>query len=199
MTGNDLLDIVLPRLSKLPDTSGVSIIDAINRTIEIFFDRLHRRKSDIIREQFSNVTIDSEFSYLPSDFRGFAGPVRLEDTDGEKLDLEEMPYGEETLEDAYPFYWRLVGAFKLQIIPVPDEDYTLSGFYYSMPSPMSDLGEDIPWEGLLDSRVADAVVLISSIGGPEAVTPTVRESVGDICDGFIANRTYHPRRNKIWL
>lgn len=199
MTGNELLDIVLPRLSKLPDTSGVSLLDAINRVIEIFFERLHRRKSDVARAQFSAVTVDSEFTELPSDFRGFAGPVRLEDADGNKIDLEEMPHGQETLEDDAPKYWRLVGPFSVQIIPEAAESYTLYGSYYSMPTALEDLTDDIPWEGLMDSKFADAVILIASIGGPQSVTAEARESIGNICDGFIANRTYHPRRNKLWV
>jgi len=209
MTGNELLDIVLPRLAKFPDTSGVSILDAINRSIEIFFDRLHRRKSDIIRANFDDVentppaedgvVIDGEFNTLPSDFRGFAGPVRLIDSDDVIYDLTEMEYGQETLEDSYPLYWRLAGPFNLQVIPAAEEDYNLKGFYYSMPDTLSDLDDDLPWEGLFDSRIADAVVLIVSIGGVEAVGTNVRESIGDICERVISNRTYHPRNNKLWL
>jgi len=199
MTGAEMLKRVLPRMAKVPQGAGVSFVDALNTAVGIFFERLHRMRSEIARAQFSAVSVTGEITALPADFRGLAtNELSLLDAAGVRTKLVEMPFGADQDITGDPVYFKMAGALSLQILPAPAVTYTLDGWYYSHPAALT-LASTIPWSGLFDAVLADAVVVISGAGSVGAVIGSMRESIGEMVDGVIASRTITPRRNKLCL
>lgn len=186
----------------MENTSGFSFLDAVNRTADIFFDRLHRRKSELATARFEDETFDEEFHYFGSDFRGFVTPVKIEDESENKIELTETKYGSEETEGNAPETYRLSGPFEVQFSPKPesdtyDQEYLFLGSYYSHPGSFS-LSDELPWEGLFDTEFEDAVILILSLANQQLLTDAVIEEIGKKTDLRISNRRETPRHSKCY-
>jgi len=191
MKASALLARVLPRLSKLPDGSGVSFIDALNIAVDVFFERMHRKRSEIVKAMFDDFDVAEEVVDLPVTFRGLVS-ARLSLVSGSTtLHIAELPADVEAPTTGDPAYFSLLGAKQMQFYPAPTSAYTLEGGYYAHPGTLT-MSSTIPWGGLFDRALADAVVIA-------AVTGSLDDSQAEkMIDGVLAARTVSPRRNKLW-
>lgn len=199
MNATDLLSRVLPRLAKLPDGSGVSFIDALNTAVDVFFERLHRKRSGIVRVTFDDfdVAVADEVVDLPANFRGLvSGRLKLA-IGTTTYPISELPADVDPPTSGKPAYFELLGVRQMQFYPASDAAYTLKGSYYAHPGTMS-MSSRIPWGGLFDSALADAVVAIAAAGSVEAMQAATRGTLEEMVDGVLAARTVSPRRNRLW-
>lgn len=202
MTGADILDNVLGRLAKLEESSGVSFLDALNSAVEVVFLRLWSKRSDIVKKDLDVIT-DPEPFRLPKYFRGFAEDPYIVSTAGSIYKLSPLP--SDSAADLIgntnkPRYYRLTGVL-MQLYPEPTEDYELKGQYFACPSDLT-LTSNIPWYGLFDRLIMDAVVEVTKFGGltalmaNQAFMATLNQAVDDI----LASRTNPaPRRVKAYF
>lgn len=199
MNAADLLSRVLPRMAKLPEGSGVSFIDALNTAVDVFFERLHRKRSEIVRATFEDldVGVADEVIDLPANFRGLvSGRLRLS-SGTTSLQISELPADVDPPTSGKPAYFSLIGARQMQFYPASDADYTLEGGYYGHPGTMS-MSSRIPWGGLFDNALADAVVAIAAAGSIETMQSATRGTLDEMIDGVLDARTVSPRRNRLW-
>jgi hypothetical protein len=202
MKVSDLFDRILPRAAKLGSLeAGLTYLQAVNKVADIFFSRLHQRRSSIAREPFSGLEVTQEFVYLPSDFRGFADKQKLKDSNDNLSNLDEMPYGWSGVTGSEPpVYFRLVGPFKLQFTAPPEDDaytetYTLEGYYYAHPGDLAII-DHLPWEELYDQEFEEGVMIALTLGTTDEM---VVRRIGDLVEQQENNRVVAPRRNKVWL
>ncbi len=185
MTGQDLFNLLMPRIAKMGKTSGLSFVDALNIAIDVLFIRLMSRRSDIVQDHFSDISsINGAFS-LPESFRGLANDpwllpytkVFTTFTDSETwLDdgyvenapteiasaaiiLSQLPSGEERYligDTTQPKYYELIGK-TIQLFPDDGKTRSLHGKYFSHPGKI-ELTDEIPWRGDVDAIISDTVL-----------------------------------------
>jgi len=204
MKASALLEKVLPRITTLPDNSGLTFIEALNKVIDIFFDRFHAMRSNVVLEPIEGVSVTTEFVDLPDDFRGFEGTIYLTDSSDNRSSLKEMPteqYGATGGAEPPPYY-RLVGPFRMQFGNPPTDDsgeyddtYTLTGFYYSHPGTL-ELIDYLPWDELYDMEIEEGVLIAIAFGTADE---SVKDKIGDLVMRKSSNRVVTPRRNKAWV
>lgn len=199
MISSSLLTKVLPRLARIPDGSGVSFIDALNIVCDVFFERLHRRRSEVARVRFTGQDASDEIITLPLNFRGLADPkIYLVSATGARTPLTESLYDEDLDMTGTPSFFKLVGVRQMQILPAPTAVYDLDGWYYAHPGTLS-MNSSVPWGGLFDTLIGDAVVMVCSSPPGMGATESIRESVGAMLEEVLTGRTVTPRRNAICL
>ena len=67
----------------------------------------------------------------------------------------------------------------LTLFPTPSVDITINGEIYATPVPLSDMTSTIPFNGLLDQAITEAVMLIGKNGLSITVQPQFREFMRD--------------------
>ena len=199
MTGAEMLTKILPRLTTIPGGAGIAFIDALNTVVDIFFERLHRKRSEIAMVRFDDLDVDEEIVDLPTNFRGLSSAkLSLVNVAGVRTALTEAPYDYNPDLSGDPLYFRLVGVRRMQIIPAPTASYVLDGWYFAHPGTLT-LSSTIPWGGLFNSIIQDAVLVLSTAGSTGAVIEGMRGAIGTMLEGQLMDRTVTPRRNKLWM
>lgn len=184
MISSEIFEIVSRRLAALPESSGVTFLDALNSAVEVIFLRLWSHRSEIVKADF-DVDTDSEPFRLPKYFRGFAEDPYLLSSTGSVYKLFPLPTGtDQTQTGPVPKYYRLTGVM-MQLFPAPQEDYQLKGQYFACPTNLV-MTSTVPWYNLFDRLIADAVVEVTKFGGltalmaNQAFMSTMNQSVDDI-------------------
>lgn len=198
MTGQDMLKRVLPRMAKQQDGSGVSFIDSLNTAIGLIASRLWERRSELVKATME-LDADADPFSLPPDFRGMAEDPFLVSATGNTSGLTPLPTG--ALADYYgktgvPKHYRLYGD-KIQVFPAPNAEYLVNGEYFAHPKDVA-LTSAIPWFGLFDKVIEDAVVRIAVAGDAAAVLADAgfREEMAQEVDSVLNSRTNPaPRRS----
>lgn len=196
MTGQEMLVKLMGRLATLPESSGLSFLDAMNTAVEVVFLRLWARRSDIVKAPLAVATAATPF-FLPEDFRGFAEDPYLVAGSGKALPLVPLPSGGER--DLYgatgaPSYYKLTGR-TLQLFPY-DIDRELRGAYFSSPGELA-ITDTIPWNGVVDALLCDAVIAASRFGGISSLLANQEFMVtmDQALDGILTSRNNPaPRR-----
>jgi hypothetical protein len=196
MNAAELLTKTLPRLARYQEGSGVSFVDALNTAVDLFFERLHRRRSEVVQQKFDDLDVEPIFN-LPPGFRGLADRPRLKDQQGNEYPLKEWGPEEYVPADGEPRFFRLLGARQMELLPAPTERFTLEGRYSAHPGTLT-MSSNLPWGGLFDSALGDAVVAVVAAGNLETAIRSLPATIDSMIDGTLTSRTVSPRRNKLW-
>lgn len=196
-TAQQTFDKLLPRISKLDQTSGMTFLDALNTGIEFVFLRLWHRKSDLIRASLNMDTGTVAF-FLPTSFRGFFNHPFLVDENGNTITLFPAVSDTEQLvaiETGVPKYYLLTG-MAIQLFPQPLVSYRIRGHYFSCPS-VIDMDGYLPWSDIFKGVIEDATIESIKFGGITALM--ANQAFLATADGAIEqilNRNSAPRRVK---
>jgi hypothetical protein len=192
MTVQDLLFAVLPRLQ---ESSGVDILQAANAAVRSIGKRLAWRRSDLVKEP---VELDFEaeaYTVLPSVLLGFAeDPYAVSGTS--KLPLTPLRPGDRADLDreGTPQRYELIGR-KLYLFPYPSAPLTLKGMGFQLPSELTGMDDSLPWSGIMDELLVEAVYRIGSVGLVHAVDPVFEAYVDQELERLLPVRAgARPRR-----
>jgi hypothetical protein len=164
MTGDDLIQIAVPRISKLDSTSGLSAIDALNIAVSVVFMRLLQRRSALVISTLAITSASGSFA-LPTGFRGIVADPYLTLTD-ETITLLPLPQGmEQELygESDVPEYYRVEG-LSITVFPGTTTEYVMRGQYFVHPGVLTGVST-VPWLGMFDDVLVDAMIEAVRIGG----------------------------------
>lgn len=197
MNGQGMLDRVLPRLAKQDAGSGVSFIDALNTAVGVVASRLWEKRSELVKATME-IDADAEPFALPSNFLGLAEDPYAVSVAGQTSQLTPLPTG---MRQGYhgktgtPQHYRIFGK-TMELFPAPNAAFVVWGEYFANPGTMS-LSSQIPWSGMFDTVLADAVIRIAAIGDVSSVLadPGFREVMKKEIDAVLSSRTNPaPRR-----
>jgi len=168
MIGQEVLDVVLSRCAASGEYgSGAPFDIALNTAIQVVFNRLWERKSDIAISDLSVISATGSFA-LPSSFRGLAEQPYLVPTTGSNIPLALMPRdAESALTTGTPVYYRLSGTI-IDIFPSTTDSYTLRARAFMAP-PVLTTASTLPWGGLLDNLIVEAVMAETLKGGATSI------------------------------
>jgi hypothetical protein len=116
---------------------------------------------------------------LDPNFRGFAGFPWISDPMQKRL----FPLPEIQMKGLYklpgmPDYYEL-RHLTVRLFPTPDADVTINGEIYANPAALVDMTSTLPFYGLLDQALTEAVMMIGKNGLSITVDPSFREFMRD--------------------
>lgn len=191
MTLQDVMQAVLPRLR---EAAGVDIFQSANAALRNIGKRLAARRSDLVKGAFSLDFPAGPSMDLPADVVGlaedpyaviglttiFLSPLRSQD----RADLDK---------EGSPRCYELLGR-QLCLLPYPAEPIVVKGMGYSLPERLTALDDVVPWSGVLDELVIEAVCRVASMGLAHAVDPVFQAFVSQELDRLLPVRSARPRR-----
>lgn len=186
MTAQELFDTLLPRLASAAPPSD-TFIGALNNAIDVISRRLmYRRSQLLIKNATDDIAVGDEAVALPPDYCGFDGRPKVGNTD-----LTMLPPGMRNTFDSpgSPQYYDLIGG-RLNIYPTAVAAATIKYSYFARPEKLTQLADDIPWYGLLDSIIGEALVEIGRTGQWSSVTAQWELFIGRQVDLLL--RMYAP-------
>lgn len=198
MTVSELLDRCLPRLRAAPPS--ISFVDACQAVQTVLARRLWENGSDLLRYPWesSEQPIGTSLIDLPSDMLGVAEtetPFITYDASGSTQVVDLSPLvgsrsGYVTAADAVPQEYEIRGSL-LEVFPGSSVAFNLHVTMYRRPSPLTQLSDELPWNGLHDQIFQDAVLHMAAAGGAftAAVTPGLELAIRTAVDGGTAIRT----------
>lgn len=191
MTLQELLFVILPRLQ---NTSGVEIFGAANAAVRSIGKRLAGRRSDLVKKPVElDYAAGDAFAALPAALLGFAeDPYLLPG----KIPLSPLQPDERAALDTAgrPRCYELIGR-TLYLFPYPNTAMTLKGMGYQLPAPLTDLSDDLPWPGVLDELLQEAVYRVCSAGPMHVVDPAFEAFIEQELDRLLPVRSgARPRR-----
>lgn len=161
-TLSDLLLIILGRLAK-SGPPQLDIYTAANMVMDIIYKRLMVKNSDLIVDQFVQpVTANLASVTLPTDFMGF---FELPNLSGRYWYLTPLPKHQRAqhFTAGTPKYYELRGT-TMTLVPAPNENVTVVGQYYRKPVKITAIADVIPFEGLFDTVIQEAIIAVSQQG-----------------------------------
>lgn len=182
MTVAELLQVVMPRLSSAPQS--IAFIDAVQTLQDMIARRLWTRRSDLLKTAWTSAEIaaGAETVMLPS---GFLGLVEQPYIDGQTAILTPLPENTRQYftETGTPRHYELVGR-SMSLFPPPAEAIVLKGVYFGAPQAITDMSDELPFDGLFDSVFQDAIPHVASrgifIGSDKAFAITVNNYVDSV-------------------
>ncbi|MHB8708883.1 MAG: phage adaptor protein [Desulfuromonadales bacterium] len=191
MTVQELLFAILPRLQ---DTSGVEIFGAANAAVRSIGKRLAGRRSDLVKKPVEvEYAAGDAFAALPAALLGFAedpyllpGKIPLTPLQPEeRADLDKP---------GRPRRYELIGRM-LYLFPYPENSMTLKGMGYQLPAALTSLDEGLPWPGVLEELLQEAVYRVCSAGPMHVVDPAFEAFIEQEIDRLLPVRSgARPRR-----
>lgn len=194
MTALELLDDVLPRLT---ETAGVDFLQALNAALRSIGKRLASRRSDLSK---SLVTLDyfagDESIALSAVILGFSeNPVANLGTGTVTLTPLESGERDSLMRSGEPRRFELLGS-SLCLYPYPTADGTVTGMAFCLPQTVTVLNKTLPWHGLFDDLLRQAVHRILSTGLAYVATTEFEALVTKEVDALLALRSTRPKRAK---
>ena len=190
-----MLSSVLGRLGG-GEKIRLPFLDALQAVSDIIATRLYELKSDLVKADLDkdvakdegvagSFTLDAGFVTFVDDpwIEGYLTTL-LPVTD-ELIRIHEAETSSGSAE-VIPQYYRLRG-LAVTLYPTNTVDITVRGSYYHKPI-LDGLTDDIPFSGLFDQLVADAVVKIAQAGLGLAVDPGFRAYIREHVDSIVGGR-----------
>lgn len=167
MTAGELLNLLLPRLSKEPATD--TYLNSLNNAIRVVTRRLLYRKSSLLKEAFSG-SFGAGISYvdLPTGYLGFCPDAPPSVSGTPMFPLPPYKYGSYSATGTPEFYD--VRGGKLNLYPTPTDATTVTALYFFKPDMLTNLSGDLPWFGLLDDLLGEALSLMGKTGQWGSIT-----------------------------
>lgn len=189
MTAGDLFDILLPRLAATPATD--TFLGALNNAVLVASRRLLFRRSSILAAEYSSsFSANTASADLPEGYLGFTqdAPPTIS---GTRLSL--LPPGKygSYSEAGTPEYYDIRGG-KLNLYPTPNVSAVVSGLYYKRPTRTTLMTDDIPWFGIFDDLLGEAVLVGLKTGQWASITPAWEALISREVDKMLtmySNRT----------
>lgn len=184
MTTQQLFDRILRRMASAPPQT-VNFMDAVNDVLEIVGTILLDFKSNMIRQEKVVSIVAGKSNYaLPSNFWGmFAPPYINDSTNGpSELVISNGPVDFENNESTKPLAYEIIhvnGSDSIRLFPVPDQAYTLK-LAYNIKPVIEDMADELPFNGLFDSAIADILVRVGNSGGWSTISqdwPAIEQKV----------------------
>jgi hypothetical protein len=196
-TVKTIFDAILPRIQQI-NTPLPTIIEAVNESTEIIFDRLFKRESDLVRRTLElSIPAGENTAELPAGFRGLAGRPFVK---GEKLAM--MPATESVIIEKYgetgtPGHYELMDE-NLAVYPSPEVDTDVIGRFYEFPTLATSLSSVVPFRGVFDRVYREAAIKVC-LGGPGVVVdPAFASFLYDAVDDVLSVRQRHaPIRRQV--
>lgn len=195
MTAATMLSSVLGRLSggekiKLP------FLDALQSVSDIIATRLYELKSDLVKADLDEdvshegasvgkFTLDSGFLTFVGDPWVEGYTTTLTPVTDELIRIYEAETSSGTAE-VIPQYYRLRG-LTVTLYPTNTVDITVRGSYYFKPI-LDALTDDIPFSGMFDQLIVDAIVKIAQAGLGLSVDPGFRAYIREHVDSIVSGR-----------
>jgi hypothetical protein len=193
MIGQEVLDIVLSRCAASGEYgSGAPFDTALNTAVQVIFNRLWERKSDMAVSGLSVVSASGSFA-LPSSFRGLAEQPYLVPVTGSNIPLTLLPRdAESALTTGAPVYYRLSGSI-IDVFPATTTSYTLQARAFTAP-PVLTTASTLPWDGLLDNLIIEAVMAETLKGGATSIVANeaFQFTMDKMLDVTLAGRNVRP-------
>jgi len=159
----DIFDVVLQRLAAIKKPIQLDFYGSLNATIDIIFRRLLLRQSDIIQGSFSQAVVAPATTItLPADFFGFSERPYIS---GTKCLLNPLPSESKMsfTEASTPRYYELRGK-TATLYPTPSQNVTILAQYYKKPVKITAFTDNIPFNGLFDFAIQEAVIDVCQMG-----------------------------------
>lgn len=167
MTAGELLNILLPRLSKEP--SADTFIGALNNAILVVTRRLLYRKSSVLKEEYSTTFgANTASATLPEGYLGFCLDAPPSVSGKPLCPLPPFKYGTYS-ETGTPEYYDIRGG-KMNLYPTPAEAVVVKALFFYRPVRLTSMSDDLPWYGLLDDLLGEAIAVIAKTGQWGAIT-----------------------------
>lgn len=149
---------ILPRLAKGKLEVKVPLIDAANLVLDVIVKRLVVLKSELLLDDLSPLTIvaDTATYVLPTDFIAFAERPYL---NGSTCLLDPLPpeTRAQFTTTGTPTHYELRG-MNIVLYPTPSADTSLKGVYFKNPGVFAAMTSEVPFNGLIDQLLQDAMI-----------------------------------------
>lgn len=138
----------------------------IDDLVQYISQRLYIMDSDLIEASFSlSYAQDIDTAALPTDFQGLTQEPWL---NGQTVPLSPLP--DKSYEHRYsgsgePRHYK-VRQTNLILYPPTSEATTVKGFYNQKPTEITKLTDTIPWNGLFDGMIREALVETYKVSNP---------------------------------
>lgn len=169
MTVSELFDIVLPRIANSKQAQSLNFIEALQVAVDIVTQRLWLCQSDMLRSVSDvDVAAGDDSVVVPFGFLGMIPdvPPVIDYGDDRKDVLEPLPKGtRHTIgEDGDPKYYELRGG-QIRLLPsFKDAAGTVAIEYFKRPDVITSFDDDVPFNGVFDALLTDAVVMVGQRG-----------------------------------
>ena len=187
MTVAGLLQIVMPRLSTVPQT--VAFIDAVQATQDLIVRRLWKRRSDLLKSAWTSAEIaaDTATVSLPTDFLGFCENPYISGSSGWLLPLPENTRQIFT-DSGTPVYYE-IAALVLSLFPAPAVATVVKGMYFKVPAQITQMSDTLPFGGLFDPVFQDAAIQVGNKGIFATSNQAFEIAVNSYVDSLVHIRT----------
>lgn len=187
-TAAEMFNTVLPRLGE--GGLKVPFLPAVQTVLDVIARRLWFKRSDLAKANMgpSDLSAGVNTITMPADFMGFDGtPFIVKDTGD--VDLTQLPpagRGKYKLPGT-PRYYQVLGP-NLYLFPTPDSAVSVGAVYYQNAPRLTGMDSVIPYGGIFDLIIADAVVMIGEGGVAATGTAPFQYLINQYVDAVCRDR-----------
>lgn len=199
MTCQQLFQRIAPRIAKLGQSSGVSLIDAANVVRGVLFKVLWNLDSDLVKGPisiaFTSGDPSKSLAATAAGLRGFKEDPYFIDA-GTTYDVPPAAY--EDIKDldgetGIPQVYELLGD-TFYLYPVTDRNLTIKGRGYCEPTALTAMADTIPFNGLLDEIFVEGALRVTAEGVALASDPSFHSFVQQEAVKILHGRRKRTRR-----
>jgi len=167
MTAGELFHLLLPRISKMP--AGDEFLNGLNNAILVITRRLLYRKSSLIKSGFrGSVRANTSGISLPDGYLGFCPDAPPTIAGKTLLPLPPFKYGSYSAAGSPEYYDTRSG--RINLYPTPADAIVITALYFQKPDRLTSPDDELPWEGIIDDLIGEAVIAISRTGQWGSIT-----------------------------